>query len=166
MRESDCRSVAGPFCSWNGWASGGVEDEAPDGGRRPEERIQEVRIARDEAEANQLASAGAVPSARSPGVSPTTILEDATVPRVELARMVRFVEQVAARYRLRVGTFGRMGMAICIRPSLTDERNHEEMEPADAAFREILRRRCAWGGPLPASTSSGSPRRSFCRVSW
>jgi glycolate oxidase len=37
------------------------------------------------------------------------ILEDATVPRSELAKMVRFVQMVAAKYEVAVGIFGHMG---------------------------------------------------------
>ena len=40
----------------------------------------------------------AAPSPRSPAWRPTTILEDATVPRSELAKMIRFVAAMAAKY--------------------------------------------------------------------
>src|SRR5437773_286993 len=55
----------------------------------------ELRIAKDEAEAIKLASARRTAFSALARVSPTTILEDATVPRSELARMIRFVEAVA-----------------------------------------------------------------------
>jgi len=70
---------------------------------------REIRIARDEAEANRLASARRSAFSALARVAPTTILEDATVPRSELAHMVRFVEQIAQKYKLRIGTFGHMG---------------------------------------------------------
>src|SRR6185295_18408134 len=60
----------------------------------------EVRVARNEAEATQLASARRSAFAALARVAPTTILEDATVPRSELARMIRFVEAVARKYDL------------------------------------------------------------------
>src|SRR5205823_9938222 len=69
----------------------------------------EVRLARDDAEANQLAGARRAAFSALARISPTTILEDATVPRSELAKMIRCVEAVARKYQLRIGTFGHMG---------------------------------------------------------
>src|SRR5580765_810981 len=69
----------------------------------------EVRTAKDEAEGLKLAAARRSAFSALARLAPTTILEDATVPRSELARMVRFVDEVAKRHRLRVGTFGHMG---------------------------------------------------------
>src|SRR6201993_2451886 len=69
----------------------------------------EVRVAKDDAEAANLASARRSAFSALARIAPTTILEDATVPRSELARMIRFVESVAQKYRLKVGTFGHMG---------------------------------------------------------
>src|SRR5262245_40276498 len=48
---------------------------------------KEVRVAKDDAEATKLASARRTAFSALARVSPTTILEDATVPRSELARM-------------------------------------------------------------------------------
>ena len=56
----------------------------------------------------QLASAAQCLSALA-RLSPTTILEDATVPRSELGHMIRFVAEVAEKHQLKVGTFGHMG---------------------------------------------------------
>ena len=64
----------------------------------------EVRVARDDAEANGLATARRSAFSALARLSPTTILEDATVPRSELAHMIRFVEAVAKKHRLRIGT--------------------------------------------------------------
>ncbi len=52
----------------------------------------EVRVAKDDAEATKLASARRSAFSALARVAPTTILEDATVPRSELAHMIRFVE--------------------------------------------------------------------------
>ncbi|MBL9174742.1 MAG: FAD-binding protein [Verrucomicrobiales bacterium] len=122
---------------------------------------KEVRIARDEAEANQLASARRSAFSALARVSPTTILEDATVPRSELARMVRFVEQVAAKYRLRVGTFGHMGDGNLHPTFLTDERNHEEMERVHAAFREIFEEAVRLGGTITGEHGIGVAKKEF-----
>ena len=59
-------------------------------------RARDVRTARDEAEALQLASARRNAFAALARRRPTTILEDVTVPRSELAAMVRFIADTAA----------------------------------------------------------------------
>ena len=72
-------------------------------------RCEFAAAAKDDAEATKLAAARRSAFSALARVSPTTILEDATVPRSELAHMVRFVEVIAKKYKLRVGTFGHMG---------------------------------------------------------
>ncbi|MFM8360613.1 MAG: FAD-linked oxidase C-terminal domain-containing protein, partial [Verrucomicrobiota bacterium] len=115
----------------------------------------EVRVARDEAEAARLASARRSAFSALARVSPTTILEDATVPRSELARMVRFVEEVARRHRLRIGTFGHMGDGNLHPTFLTDERNHEEMHRIEQAFHEIFEEAIRLGGTITGEHGVG-----------
>ena len=77
----------------------------------------EVRVARDAAEAAQLATARRSAFSALARLAPTTILEDATVPRSELAHMIRFVAEVAKKHELKIGTFGHMGdgnLHLCI----------------------------------------------------
>ncbi len=122
---------------------------------------REVRVAQDEAEANQLASARRSAFSALARVAPTTILEDATVPRSELARMVRFVEGVARKYRLRVGTFGHMGDGNLHPTFLTDERNHEEMGRVHAAFKEIFDEAIRLGGTITGEHGVGVAKKDF-----
>ena len=55
-----------------------------------------VQVAQTVEEAVRLATARRVAFSALARVSPTTILEDATVPRSEVADMVRFIQQTAA----------------------------------------------------------------------
>lgn len=121
----------------------------------------QVRVARDEAEATQLASARRSAFSALARVAPTTILEDATVPRSALAHMVRFVGEVAARHRLRVGTFGHMGDGNLHPTFLTDERNHEEMERVHVAFREIFDEAIRLGGTITGEHGVGVAKKEF-----
>jgi len=122
---------------------------------------REIRIARDEAEANRLASARRSAFSALARVAPTTILEDATVPRSELAHMVRFVEQIAQKYKLRIGTFGHMGDGNLHPTFLTDERNHEEMERVHAAFQDIFNEAIRIGGTITGEHGVGVAKRDF-----
>jgi glycolate oxidase len=121
----------------------------------------ELRIARDDAEAAQLANARRSAFAALARVAPTTILEDVTVPRSELARMVRFVEGVAKKHQLRIGTFGHMGDGNLHPTFLTDERNHDEMRRVEEAFKEIFAEAVRLGGTITGEHGIGVAKKSF-----
>ena len=121
----------------------------------------EVRVAQDEAEATRLATARRSAFSALARVSPTTILEDATVPRSELARMIRFVEAVARKYNLRVGTFGHMGDGNLHPTFLTDERNKEEMHRIELAFHEIFEEAIRLGGTITGEHGVGLAKKGF-----
>lgn len=122
---------------------------------------KEIRVAKDDAEGNRLASARRSAFSALARVAPTTILEDATVPRSELARMVRFVAEVARKHRLRIGTFGHMGDGNLHPTFLTDERNHEEMHRVEEAFREIFDEAIRLGGTITGEHGVGVSKKSF-----
>jgi len=65
-----------------------------------------VQLAKDAAEKNKLweARRNALPAlARA---RPTTVLEDATVPRSQIPAMIKAINEIGAKYRLQIGTFG------------------------------------------------------------
>src|SRR5262249_1928083 len=121
----------------------------------------EVRVAKDDAEAARLASARRSAFSALARVSPTTILEDATVPRSELAKMIRFVEATAKKHQLRVGTFGHMGDGNLHPTFLTDERNKEEMHRVEEAFKEIFAEAVRLGGTITGEHGIGLAKKSF-----
>jgi glycolate oxidase len=126
-----------------------------------EKGAMEVRVAKDEAEGTKLASARRTAFSALARVSPTTILEDATVPRSELARMIRFVEAIAKKYKLRIGTFGHMGDGNLHPTFLTDERNHEEMHRIEEAFKEIFDEAIRLGGTITGEHGVGLAKKKF-----
>src|SRR5688500_1573953 len=121
----------------------------------------EVRVAKDEAEATRLATARRSAFSALARVAPTTILEDATVPRSELAKMIRFVEAVAKKYRLKIGTFGHMGDGNLHPTFLTDERNKDEMHRVEEAFKEIFDEAIRLGGTITGEHGIGLAKKSF-----
>ena len=121
----------------------------------------EVRVAKDEAEGVKLASARRSAFAALARVSPTTILEDATVPRSELAKMIRFVEAIARKYRLKIGTFGHMGDGNLHPTFLTDERNTDEMHRVEEAFKEIFDEAIRLGGTITGEHGVGLAKKTF-----
>ena len=121
----------------------------------------EVRVARDDAEGAKLASARRAAFSALARVAPTTILEDATVPRSELAKMIRFVEATANKYQLRVGTFGHMGDGNLHPTFLTDERNKDEMHRVEQAFHEIFEEAIRLGGTITGEHGIGLAKKTF-----
>ncbi|MGA2137640.1 MAG: FAD-linked oxidase C-terminal domain-containing protein [Verrucomicrobiia bacterium] len=124
-------------------------------------RACDVRVAKDAAEAEKLMSARRGAVAALARVAPTTILEDATVPRSELATMIAFVQQTADRYKVRVGTFGHFGDGNLHPMFLCDERNKEEIERVHAAFREIFEKAIALGGTITGEHGIGLSKKGF-----
>jgi glycolate oxidase len=121
----------------------------------------EVRVAKDDAEAARLATARRSAFSALARLAPTTILEDATVPRSELAKMIRFVASVAEKYRLRIGTFGHMGDGNLHPTFLTDERNQEEMHRVEEAFKEIFDEAIRLGGTITGEHGVGVAKKAF-----
>jgi len=121
----------------------------------------EIRVSKDDAEAAKLATARRSAFSALARVAPTTILEDATVPRSELAKMIRFVESVARKYQLRIGTFGHMGDGNLHPTFLTDERNKDEMHRVEEAFKEIFDEAIRLGGTITGEHGIGVAKKSF-----
>ena len=121
----------------------------------------EVRVAQTDEEAAKLASARRTAFSALARVAPTTILEDITVPRSELARMVRFVAGVAQKHGLRVGTFGHMGDGNLHPTFLTDERNADEMHRVEEAFRELFAEAIRLGGTITGEHGVGVAKQAF-----
>jgi glycolate oxidase len=122
-----------------------------------------VRRARDAAEAAQLASARRSAFSALARVKPTTILEDATVPRSELAKMIRFIQEVGARHRLDIATFGHFGDGNLHPTFLTNERDADEMHRVEQAMREIFEYALSLGGTITGEHGVGLAKKGFLR---
>jgi glycolate oxidase len=126
-------------------------------------RARDVRTARDEAEGLQLAAARRNAFAALARRRPTTILEDVTVPRSELAAMVSYIADTAAEFRLQIGTFGHMGDGNLHPTFLTDERDADEMERVHHAFDRIFSRALQLGGTITGEHGVGLAKKPWLR---
>ena len=122
-----------------------------------------VRLAADAAEAARLASARRGAFSALARVKPTTILEDATVPRSALARMIRFVQETAVRHRIEIATFGHFGDGNLHPTFLTDERDKDEMHRVELAMKEIFAEALALGGTITGEHGVGLAKKAFLR---
>jgi glycolate oxidase len=120
-----------------------------------------VRRARSAAEASELATARRSAFSALARLKPTTILEDITVPRSELAQMVRFIQGAAARHRLDIATFGHFGDGNLHPTFLTNERDPEEMRRVEVAMEEIFAEALRLGGTITGEHGVGLAKKRF-----
>ena len=122
---------------------------------------REVRLAQSADEALRLASARRTAFSALARLAPTVVLEDVTVPRSELARMVARIEEVGQRHGVRVGTFGHMGDGNLHPTFLCDERNVDEMHRVEAALQEVVDDAIELGGTITGEHGVGLAKKSF-----
>jgi glycolate oxidase len=120
-----------------------------------------VQLAESAEESIRLTSARRMAFSALARVSPTTILEDATVPRSELANMIRFIQQTAAKYEVAVGTFGHMGDGNLHPTFLTNEKNAAEMERVEKAMEEIFDQAVRLGGTITGEHGVGLAKKAY-----
>ena len=124
---------------------------------------RDVRTAKDEAEALQLAAARRNAFSALARKRPTTILEDVTVPRSELASMVRFIADTASAFDLQIGTFGHMGDGNLHPTFLADERDGGEMRRVHEALEAIVKRTLELGGTITGEHGVGLAKKPWLR---
>lgn len=69
---------------------------------------------------------------------PTTVLEDATVPRSQIPAMVRALNDIARKYDIQIGTFGHAGDGNLHPTILCDKRDEKEFHRVEEAVDEIF----------------------------
>jgi len=121
----------------------------------------EVRRAKNAAEAVHLESARRQAYPALAQLRPTAILEDVTVPRSELAAMVRFIEETTRKHGVECATFGHAGDGNFHPTYLTDERDVEAMRRVRAASREIAAEAVRRGGTVSGEHGIGLAKKSY-----
>ena len=121
----------------------------------------DVKIAADATEAAKLRSARKIAFSALARVRPTTILEDATVPRSEVAPMLERIREITKNYGLQFGNFGHAGDGNLHPTCLTDERDHDEIHRAEKAFEEIFTQAVKFGGTISGEHGTGLSKKKF-----
>ena len=125
------------------------------------EGAAEVRMAQTAEEGASLMAARRSALSALARVKPTTILEDATVPRANLAAMVEQVNLVAKKYDLQICTFGHAGDGNLHPTCLTDERDKEEIHRVEQAFEEIFHAAIKLGGTITGEHGVGMAKAGY-----
>lgn len=120
-----------------------------------EEHAAEVHVAETKEEAQKLMTARRSALTALARIRPTTILEDATVPRSKIAEMVREVNRIAAKYELQICTFGHAGDGNLHPTITTDARDPDEIERVEQAFSEIFEAAIRLGGTITGEHGVG-----------
>ncbi|MCM3596729.1 glycolate oxidase subunit GlcD [Metabacillus idriensis] len=129
-----------------------------------EEKAVSVKVAESEAEADGLRTARRSALSALARLKPTTILEDATVPRSEIAKMVLATNEIAEKYGLTICTFGHAGDGNLHPTCLTDVRNHEEVERVEKAFEEIFVKAIELGGTITGEHGVGVMKAPYLEL--
>lgn len=121
----------------------------------------EIKIAQNAEEAIRLKTARRAAFSALARVKPTTILEDVTVPRSELAPMLERINSIAAKYNVLFGNFGHAGDGNLHPTCLTDERDKNEIHRAESAFEEIFNESIKMGGTITGEHGTGLAKKKF-----
>ncbi|MDO9067540.1 MAG: FAD-linked oxidase C-terminal domain-containing protein, partial [Deltaproteobacteria bacterium] len=122
-------------------------------------RCSFFQTAKDSEEALKLATARRTALSALARLKPTTILEDATVPRSCIAAMLKVIQDSARKHNVTIGTFGHAGDGNLHPTCLTDERDKDEIKRAHAAFAEIFDAAIAMGGTITGEHGVGQAKK-------
>ena len=114
-----------------------------------------IKVAKDAAERNKVWEARRAALSALARVAPTTVLEDATVPRSQIPAMMRSLLHIAAKYSLTIGTFGHAGDGNLHPTILTDKRDKVAWQKVEAAIDEIFDAALKLGGTLSGEHGIG-----------
>jgi glycolate oxidase len=126
-----------------------------------QENAVSIQIAATEEEAMALRTARRAALSAVARLAPTTILEDATVPRSEIANMVKAINEITEKYQLTICTFGHAGDGNLHPTCATDARNHDEMERVEKAFAEIFEKAIELGGTITGEHGVGAMKAPY-----
>ncbi|WP_110926664.1 glycolate oxidase subunit GlcD [Bacillus massiliglaciei] len=123
-----------------------------------------MEVAQSAQEAEALTAARRTALSALARLKPTTILEDATVPRSEIATMVVAINEIAQKYKLSICTFGHAGDGNLHPTCPTDARNKEEIERVEQAFEEIFKKAVELGGTITGEHGVGAMKAPYLEM--
>ena len=120
-----------------------------------------VHVAKDAAEKFQLGEARRQALPVLARCKPTTVLEDATVPRSQIPAMMKAVNDIAKKYNVEVGTFGHAGDGNLHPTFLCDKRDKEEFARVEAAVDEMFDVAISLHGTLSGEHGIGTAKSKW-----
>ncbi len=126
-----------------------------------EEQAADVKLAANAEEAEKLMKARRSALSTLARIRPTTILEDATVPRSKIADMVVEINKIARKYNVQICTFGHAGDGNLHPTCTTDARDREEIHRVEQAFEEIFEAAIRLGGTITGEHGVGMVKAPY-----
>jgi glycolate oxidase len=123
----------------------------------------DVRVARDQAEADRYWLARRAGFAAVFGKAPTVLAEDVTVPRNKMPDLIRKCKEVAKKYNLEITVLGHAGDGNLHPSILTDINNKEAYDRALKGLDEIIGATVELGGVLSGEHGIGLEKQKFFR---
>lgn len=124
-------------------------------------RATEVHVPKDEAEKTKLWEARRQALPVLARARPTTVLEDATVPRSQIPAMLKAINEIAAKYHVEVGTFGHAGDGNLHPTFLCDKRDPEEFKRVEDAVDEVFDTAIKLQGTLSGEHGIGTAKAKW-----
>ncbi|OMF23252.1 glycolate oxidase subunit GlcD [Paenibacillus sp. FSL H8-0548] len=125
------------------------------------ESADRVEVAESREHAEKLLTARRSAFTALARLRPTTILEDATVPRSKIADMVLRINEIARKYNVSIATFGHAGDGNLHPTATTDARDVEEVHRVELAFEEIFEAAIELGGTITGEHGIGMVKAPF-----
>ncbi|GGD85626.1 FAD-binding oxidoreductase [Paenibacillus nasutitermitis] len=125
------------------------------------ENAERTEIAANEEHALKLMTARRSAFTALARLRPTTILEDATVPRSKIADMVLEINKIALKHNVQICTFGHAGDGNLHPTATTDARDQEEVHRVEAAFEDIFEAAIRLGGTITGEHGVGLVKAPF-----
>ncbi|TVX97390.1 FAD-binding oxidoreductase [Cohnella terricola] len=125
------------------------------------ERADRLDVAETREQAEKLLTARRSAFTALARLRPTTILEDATVPRSRIADMVLRINEIARKYDVSIATFGHAGDGNLHPTATTDARDKEEVHRVEQAFEEVFEAAIELGGTITGEHGVGLVKAPF-----
>jgi len=126
-----------------------------------ENRVREVRVARDDTERLLLWKGRKAAFAAMGQISPEYYVQDSVIPRTKLPSIMTFIGELSRKYGLRVANVFHAGDGNLHPLVLYDSRNEGEMHKAEQMGAEIIQACVGMGGSLTGEHGIGLEKRDF-----
>lgn len=125
---------------------------------------EEVKVAQNDKEADDLWLARRAAFASVSRVKPTIIGEDCTVPRDKIPEVVQKVRDISKKYNVIIAILGHAGDGNLHATLLADERDKEEMKRVDKAIEEIFLATLEAKGTLTGEHGVGRAKSKYLHL--
>lgn len=123
----------------------------------------DVRVARDQAEADKYWAARRAGFAAVFGAAPTVMAEDVTVPRTKIPDFIRKVKELCQSRGIEYNIIGHAGDGNLHPALLTDNKKRKEFEEAEETMEEIIAYALELGGVVSGEHGIGLEKQKFLK---